>query len=111
MVMESVNEIVSLYEKERPTVGAILRVVEGLIDMDLSKSSRKRVLIDGRRFFYTVAREYGHSQQSIGDAVGRDHATVLYGVKTHLSLMDDKMYAELYNYRKEAVNKKLYKTE
>lgn len=109
LVMETVRDIIHLYEKERPTVRAILEATEKLVNMDLTTATRDRKIIDGRRFFYVVAREFGHSQQSIGDAVGLDHATVFHGVKTHKSLMTDKIYAELFNYRKKAMNEKLYK--
>lgn len=48
---------------------------------DLSRLDRHRPLTMARQTFYLLAREAGHSLPAIGTSVGRDHSTVLYGIR------------------------------
>jgi len=60
----------------------ILRLVELEIEEELNTRSRKRELVYARAIYFKLARDITkRSYDSIGKLVGRDHASVLYGVK------------------------------
>lgn len=60
----------------------ILRLVELDVHSNLNTKSRKRELVYARAIYFKLARHFTlQSYDSIGKLVGRDHATVLHGIK------------------------------
>lgn len=60
----------------------ILALVEKETGLDLSVRSRKRELVYYRYVYFKLAREHSYSALSdIGALIGRDHSTVLHGIK------------------------------
>ena len=61
-----------------------LEKVNMVIDKDqLNVKSRSRPKSYRRYFLYKKMRDVGMSLQSIGEYFGRDHATVIHGIKMH----------------------------
>ena len=57
----------------------IKELVEDYYGLDLNIKSRKKIYVQARAIYYYIAREFtGNSLKSIGEIVGKDHATVLY---------------------------------
>ena len=66
-----------------------------IINMVDNPKSRKRDLMLARHAFCCAFRPYT-TLQNLGNLVGKDHATVLYYIKTHESQMLYRDYATLY---------------
>ena len=50
--------------------------------LNLSTRSRKREYVDARNIYYKLSRELlGHTYDSIGELVNKDHASVIHGIK------------------------------
>ncbi len=50
--------------------------------VNILSSSRDHEIVINRWLYYTLAKEYTHySLREIGEIVGRNHATVIYGLK------------------------------
>lgn len=61
-----------------------LEKVNTIIENDqLNVKSRSRPKTHKRYFLYKKMREAGMSLESIGKYFGRDHATVIHGIKMH----------------------------
>jgi len=71
---------------------------------DITSKKRNRKLVEARQMFCLLAREHtGESSVEIGNAINRDHATVLYSVATMRNLISHtkrlaiaRNYIELY---------------
>lgn len=70
--------------------------------------SRKRELVIFRQCCYKISRVQGFSLTSIGQAFGRDHATVMYGIKVIETLLDvnDFEVVKIYSNIKHEIKKK-----
>ena len=67
------------------------KIVMEQVGVDLSLKTRKRHYIDARAMYYSMCKKYAtddRSLTSIGKTVGKDHATVLYGLKLDASLQE-----------------------
>lgn len=67
----------------------------GLNPLDLRSKSKKRVIVEGRFFYYYVCRDhiYDVTFDLIGKYTCKDHATVMYGYQALHDLMEtDKNY-------------------
>ncbi len=70
--------------------------LEATTGLDISDNTRKREYINLRAVYYKLCKEYTiDSLSKIGGLVGRDHATVLHGLKTFdtLNVYEPKIYA------------------
>jgi chromosomal replication initiation ATPase DnaA len=68
-----------------------LQLIKELIEKDqLNVPSRSRPKNNRRYYLYRKMRDIGMSLQSIGDYFGRDHATVLHGLKMNDSFAQTK---------------------
>lgn len=60
----------------------IRQLVERELDLDLSNPSRLRAIVYARAVYFKLCRQHmSCSLSEIGMSVGRDHATVLHGIK------------------------------
>jgi len=77
---------------------AIQSVLNVTID-DMRSASRRRNIVNARFIFSTILYELtGFSYSHIGRIINRDHATVLYHIKTCRQLIDiDKYFKNMYN--------------
>jgi hypothetical protein len=59
----------------------IKRYVQKELKLDISKDTRKREYVYARAIYFKLAKEFAHETlSSIGESVGRDHASVIHGL-------------------------------
>jgi hypothetical protein len=76
----------------------IRSIVEQVTELDLSNGNRKRDYSDARAIYYKICRDMTKSTiEYIGKEVGRDHATVLHGIKNVFPVVDKQLYVEVMN--------------
>tara|TARA_R110000772_G_scaffold36098_4_gene86664 strand:+ start:13541 stop:14101 length:561 start_codon:yes stop_codon:yes gene_type:complete len=74
----------------------ILKACEQVTQLDLKKKTREQEYVFGRSFYYYMAREKtNYSLQKIADLVGRNHATVVHGLKIYRYNLRDARALEL----------------
>lgn len=80
----------------------------GPYKLNIRDRSRKRELVIFRQCCYKIARVQGFSLKSIGQAFGRDHATVLYGTNVISTLLEVNDYevVKIYSNIKHEIKKK-----
>jgi len=72
-------------------IGEFLEKVMVLIDQDdLNTPSRSQSKTHKRYFLYKKMREMGFTYEEVGEYFGRDHATIIHGVKKHEIYMEIK---------------------
>ena len=81
----------------------VLNAIENfiLLNKEVLDKSRKRELVDNRRMLCYLLRTYTNlSLSNIGKLLGgKDHATVMYGMKTHIELWGSKDQEYRFNTR------------
>lgn len=61
----------------------IRKVTEDITGMDITRTDRKRDVVIARNIFFSLAKQLtGKTMTSIGQVAGRNHATVLHGIRT-----------------------------
>ena len=81
------------------TIDKIKEIVERETGHDLTQVSRKTELVYTRAMYYNLCREYTlHSLEAIGKSVGKNHATVLHGIKLYRDWIDqhEERYIQAY---------------
>lgn len=83
---------------------AIQSVLNVTID-DMRSASRRRNIVNARFIFSKILHDItGFSYSHIGQLINRDHATVLYHIKTCRQLIDiDKYFKNMYNEVKKSI--------
>jgi len=91
----------------------IIDTIQSKTNLDLNKNTRERVYVLGRAIYYRLAKDYTfRSLKDIGSKFGKDHATVLHGLKVFegVKIYDKdlyKIYEDFHNrYPVELVNQK-----
>lgn len=75
----------------------IIKNVSEFYGIDPYNPTNKRRYVDVRRVIYHLLRKKQFTFEEIGAMFGKDHATVLHGVRSHDSLVvNDKKYREDY---------------
>jgi len=59
------------------------KILEFIEKDGLTKNKRDRHLVDKRSFMYNALRNEGYTLQKIGEIFGKNHATILNGIKKH----------------------------
>lgn len=68
-------------QKSNISISQIELVVTKELGINISRNTRKREFVYGRAIYFKLCREFSHSTlSSIGESVGRDHASVLHGL-------------------------------
>lgn len=81
---------------EKKTI-ALKEVVREIFLVDVSEDSRKRAVVDARRVYSKILRDEHYSFESIGDSIGKDHATIIHYVKSIDTILNyDKDLREKY---------------
>lgn len=72
------------------------KIIEYVKQENLASTDRDRDTCYRRFYLYNILRMQGLSYQAIGKIFNKDHATVMYGVKTHdnLTSVKDWIYIE-----------------
>ena len=76
------------------TLQGIKTIVTRRVHINLSDNIRKREYVYARAIYFKLAKEFPtHSYKDIGSLVGRDHASVIHGLKVFdmLTLYKDNM--------------------
>lgn len=78
---------------------SLAATISSLLEMDITKNTRKREYAEGRYIYYKMAREmYGNTYKVIGDAIGKNHTTVMHGESVANDLIKlDKTFGEKYD--------------
>ncbi len=76
----------------------IKNIVDKVVGFNIIAKKRQTEYVDARRIFYKIARtKTKHSFATIGNALNRDHATALHGIKQFDILIDQNEFLK-YNY-------------
>ncbi len=76
----------------------IKNIIDKVVGFDIIAKKRQSEYVDARRIFYKIARtKTKHSFATIGNALNRDHATALHGIKQFDILIDQNEFLK-YNY-------------
>ncbi len=81
-------------EGERLTVKQIVKAVSkhtGIAQADILGECRVSAVVAARQYVFTLARREGFTPAHIARAMNRNHATVLYGIKTIEAVIADAM--------------------
>lgn len=64
------------------TIQEVIKFIQEKMGVDLNSNSRKRENVYARTIYFKISRDLfaNYSLEYIGSLVGRDHATVLYGI-------------------------------
>ena len=68
------------------TPNELIKVINRALKIDIKSKSRKREIVYARFIFYNKLRnskERYYSFQDIGDFLGKDHATIIHGLKQY----------------------------
>lgn len=94
------------------TINSILKEVAEVTEIPievLKMKTRKREIVEARQFYFKRAKMFTkRSLASIGALVGKDHATVLHGIKTVNNIIEVKeKYEELFEGKKRVLKNKI----
>jgi hypothetical protein len=53
-------------------------IIDKIFGVDLMKNSRQRNIVDSRLIYAKILRDRGHTFQSIGRSINKDHTTIVY---------------------------------
>lgn len=68
-------------------------VIKVARELDLLTPCRKRAKVDQRRYLFIVLKQKASlTLEAIGEIFGKDHATVLHGIRTGQALVKDPLY-------------------
>lgn len=73
----------------------IIDTIQSKTNLDINKNTRERVYVYARALYYKLAKEYTfNSLQVIADKFGKNHATVLHGLKVfeEIRIYNKEMY-------------------
>ena len=74
------------------------QLIEAYYNVNLSEKTRRRDIVHFRFLYYYLAYNHssgGYSLDALGQTLGFDHATVLYGIKQYKNLYEfDKRFRE-----------------
>ena len=68
------------------TPNELIKAINRALKIDIKSKSRKREIVYARFIFYNKLRnskERYYSFQNIGDFLGKDHATIIHGLKQY----------------------------
>jgi hypothetical protein len=94
------------------TIDKIKEIVEKETGVNLSNPSRRSELVYVRALYYNLCREYTlHSLEAIGKSVGKNHATVLHGIKLFRDWIDqhEERYIKAYEKMDKLVSREFKK--
>jgi len=96
--------------KYRTSLQIIKKDVEALFELDLTLSCRKTPTVHARYIYYRLCKDFTYSSlEQIGKEVGKDHSSVVHGLKQFelIKFRNEQQYLHPYKYLKDQVSKKL----
>jgi hypothetical protein len=76
---------------------SLKKIVNEIFIVDINDKSRKRIIVDARRAYCKILRDFGFSYEYIGDTINKDHVTVIHYIKTIKDLLKyDSSFEEKY---------------
>lgn len=83
--------------KENMELQKIIDVIEQQTNEKLGVKNRKRHIVTLRFIYFKLARQYtNYSFERIGDALAKDHASVMHGIKMFEVVVKEKEYLLIY---------------
>lgn len=76
-------------QEEFEQLRTIIQIVSGF---DIKNKSKKTHFVYSRMIFYALTRNRGYTFKMIGEYVGKDHSTVLVGIKQFYNLITQDPY-------------------
>lgn len=79
-------------------VDTLKHIIHSQLDVDIESPRRHKDIVEARFIFFDILRSEKYGLAKIGASVGRDHASVLHGVKQTLYWSQtDKEFSEKYD--------------
>ena len=67
----------------------VRKVIEEYFNVDISNPKRQRDIVEARSMYYKICREHlGLKFREIAESVGKNHASVIHGIKQLNDLID-----------------------
>jgi|TARA_R100000479_G_C6343760_1_gene186340 chromosomal replication initiation ATPase DnaA len=86
-------------------VDTLKHIIHTQLDVDIESPRRHKDIVEARFIFFDILRSEKYGLAKIGASVGRDHASVLHGVKQTLYWSQtDKEFNEKYDLIKSLYN-------
>lgn len=86
-------------------VNTLKHIIHTQLDVDIESPRRHKDIVEARFIFFDILRSEKYGLAKIGASVGRDHASVLHGVKQTLYWSQtDKEFSEKYDLIKSLYN-------
>ena len=73
--METKEQELDYIKNQRDT---LIKIVNDTFNCNIMSSSRRRENINGRMAFAVIMRSKGHTLHKVGNAINKDHATILH---------------------------------
>lgn len=81
------------------TLKNIYKYVNKKLDIDIKEDTRKRKYAEGRALYYGLAKSLTkETLGTIGNYLGRDHTTVIHGIKNILPIIDKNLVTNAYTH-------------
>jgi len=77
--------------------GLIIKTIDDTLNVDIRSKTKKRKVVYSRFIFYHLMRNKNFSLQKIGSFLGKDHATVIHGLKQFENLIQYEDFKEQYD--------------
>jgi hypothetical protein len=105
--------------KPTPSASRLMGIVSSVTGVDIMEASRRRPVVDARAIFYKIYKDMeGWPYVDIAALFGKDHASVIHGIKAlDLFMVHDKRIKMLYDrcrnlyYGEQTIDDYLNKTE
>lgn len=83
---------------ETKTTLAVKKAIKEIIGIDINENKRNREIVEARAIYYKILREIDKNRtlKSIGETVGKDHATVLHSLKHYDAFVQHNKSMSLY---------------
>lgn len=81
------------------TLKTIYKYVNNQLNIDIKEDTRKRKYSEGRALFYGLSKSLTkETLGTIGNYLGRDHTTVIHGIKNILPIIDKNLVTKAYTH-------------
>ena len=74
----------------------IISTINTALEVDIRSKTRKRKVVYSRFIFFHLMRNKNFSLEKIGSFLGKDHATVIHGLKQFDNLIEYEDFKEQY---------------
>lgn len=82
----------------------LIKLINSTLEVDIRQNTRIRQYVYARFIYFKVMRDKYYSLSYIGSSIGKDHATVLHGLKQFEALKSYDDFKKMYDKVRLAVN-------